>query len=77
MYNKFENFTKGITISRKSRKTDKTVVKIKLTMGNTMIYKTQHIEHKRSSSTNLTTIGHAPKGYAVLLPRVVPVVLLL
>ena len=33
----FESFTKGITISRKSKKTDKTMAKIKLTMEQTMI----------------------------------------
>jgi hypothetical protein len=42
----FESFTKGITISRKSKKKDKTMAKIKLTMEQTMIF-----------SPNLTTIG--------------------
>jgi hypothetical protein len=37
----FDSFTKGITISRKSKKTDKTGAKIKLTIEQTMIYKTQ------------------------------------
>ena len=40
-YKMLESFTKGITISRKSKKTDNTVAKIKLTMEQTMVYKTQ------------------------------------
>ena len=50
----FESFTKGITISRKSKKTDKTRAKIKLTMEQTMIYKTQD---RTLNSPNLTTTG--------------------
>ena len=58
----FESFTKGITISRKSKKTDKTVAKIKLTMEQTIIYKTQDITLK-IKQPDLTTTGggtHVP-----------------